>query len=123
MKKGKDEFIEDFAQRLVCALKDKGLSSSTAKSGVRVIELAEAINCSKQNVRNYVMGTVLPDSYVVKTIADWLELDPGYLLFGHPTNPPKPAEIAASKIDYNLLKQLVSECLLDLFKEASSNKK
>lgn len=48
--------------------------------------MANAIGCSSQMVRRYVLGEALPDYFVAIKIAKWLEVSPGWLIFGDEFN-------------------------------------
>ena len=82
----KEDLKIKFANRLTQELKNKGLISNASSSGVQVIQMAKAINCSSQMVRRYVLGEALPDYFVAIKIAEWLGVSPGWLIFGDEFN-------------------------------------
>ena len=75
-------FNQAFSQRLKSILIQKGYVSQRSITGVKVSELAKAINCSHQMARRYALGDALPDYEAVLRMAAWLEVSPGWLLFG-----------------------------------------
>lgn len=102
-------FLKAFANRLCHALKEKGHASRTAAAGVKVAPLAGACRCSKQMARKYALGEALPDATSVLLIAQWLEVSPGWLLFGE-----NPAQSSGDRhtelvgIDYKRLTYILS---------------
>lgn len=102
------EFMTSFANRVVSALRDKGLLSSRSKFGVEATQLAQAIGCSNQMARRYIRGDAMPDIFHIKKIADWLGIDPGFLLFGIQTSPPLQEGHEMVNLDYELLKKILS---------------
>ncbi|WP_160116133.1 helix-turn-helix domain-containing protein [Legionella busanensis] len=84
----RDYFVAGFARRLTNLMKQANLISSTAKAGVKISKLAEVSGCSHQMARRYVLGEALPDIDITYKIAKWLNVSPGWLLFGEETEIP-----------------------------------
>lgn len=82
MAETRTQLLASFSNRLVSALKERGLSSSRSSSGVKVAELSLAINCSSQMARRYALGKALPDYETILAMSSWLDVSPGWLLFG-----------------------------------------
>lgn len=72
----------DFAERLVAAMRAKGLTSSRSRSGVDVSALAKAVGVSYEMARRYVEGAANPRPDVVIAIAQWLGTTASSLLHG-----------------------------------------
>ncbi len=72
---------QDFAERLVAAMRAKGLISSRSRSGVDVSALAKAVGVSYEMARRYVEGTANPRPDVVNQIAQWLGMTPSSLVY------------------------------------------
>lgn len=64
----------------------KGHASRTATCGVSPAALSKAIDCYTEMALRYLDGRSIPAPDVVLKIADWLEVDPAYLLFGKQEN-------------------------------------
>lgn len=74
--------LKNFSRRLVSLLQESGRSSTRARIGVKVSELARVSGCSHQMARRYALGDALPEIDVLFKIAKWLKVSPGWLLFG-----------------------------------------
>lgn len=96
---------QSFAIRLIQAFKDKGHTASRSPSGICIKTLAEITGASEQICRRYIRGDALPDYKKVKQIADYLQINPGWLLFGDEaqTQPSK------SNINENLLHYILKQ--------------
>lgn len=81
----RDHFVLGFARRLTQLMKQAHLQSSKSKAGVKVSLLAKVAGCSHQMARRYALGLGLPDIDVTYKIAKWLNVSPGWLLFGEET--------------------------------------
>lgn len=73
---------QSFANRLIQTLKDKGYTASRSPNGICIKTLAEFTGASEQICRRYVRGDALPDYEKVKQLAQHLQVNPGWLLFG-----------------------------------------
>lgn len=73
----------NFASRLVRLLIEHGHASRSSSTGVKVSMLAKKAGCSFQMASRYVKGEALPDALAIQHIAKWLNVDPGWLLFGN----------------------------------------
>ncbi len=78
----RNELLKEFSNRLIKALKSKGLESFRSKTQVRISELSKVCGCSHQMARRYVIGDALPDIEILVKMAIWLEVSPSWLLFG-----------------------------------------
>ena len=113
MDERRKKFLGEFSQRLVTALRENGMESPNAQSGVKVANLAKAAGCSNQMARQYVQGESLPEAHAIQQIAEWLDIDPGYLLFGSQSNAdnldiPRKETV---NINYETLETILSSCI------------
>lgn len=78
-----------FATRLIQKLKEKGYISRRGSKQVNGKHLATAIGVSLAMVRRYINAQSIPSGMILKKIADWLDIDPVWLLYGntHTTTP------------------------------------
>lgn len=94
-----------FAQRLIKALKEKGHIASRSPNGICIKTLAEFTGASEQICRRYVRGDALPDYEKVKQLAEHLQINPGWLLFGD-EGYPAPSK---HRIDEHLLHYILKQ--------------
>ncbi|HAT1795155.1 helix-turn-helix transcriptional regulator [Legionella pneumophila subsp. fraseri] len=73
---------QSFANRLINTLKDKGHTASRSPNGICIKTLADFTGASEQICRRYIRGDALPDYEKVKQLAQHLQVNPGWLLFG-----------------------------------------
>jgi transcriptional regulator with XRE-family HTH domain len=73
---------QSFANRLIQTLKEKGYTASRSPKGICIKTLALFTGASEQICRRYLRGEALPDYEKVEKLADRLEVNPGWLLFG-----------------------------------------
>lgn len=73
---------QGFADRLVAAMKAKGMTSNRTRSGVDVNALAKAVGVSYEMARRYVEGKANPKPDVVSQLAQWLGMRSSELLYG-----------------------------------------
>lgn len=78
----RETLTRNFSSRLIRLLIQNGYTSRSASTGVKVKELAQHAGCSFEMARRYTNGTALPDPLAIKNIANWLNVEPGWLLFG-----------------------------------------
>lgn len=96
---------QSFSNRLIQTLKDKGHTASRSPNGICIKTLAEFTGASEQICRRYIRGDALPDYEKVKQLANHLQVNPGWLLFGDGGNTaPKKNEIDEKLLHY-ILKQ------------------
>ncbi|MCE3044173.1 helix-turn-helix domain-containing protein [Legionella sp. 16cNR16C] len=96
---------QSFANRLIHTLKDKGHTASRSPNGICIKTLAEFTGASEQICRRYIRGDALPDYEKVKQLAQHLQINPGWLLFGEEEySEPKKSEIDEALLHY-ILKQ------------------
>lgn len=101
-------FTKNFSKRLVELMSRNGLSSERSESGVNFSELAKAVNCSNQMARKYSLGEALPDPHTIVKIAQFLDVSPGWLLFGENRfNPTDLKQTELIGIDYELLRYIL----------------
>lgn len=111
MDKNRSHLVGGFSKRLIATLKERGFTSRTSRYGVRVSELADTLNCSVTSARNFISGKNAPDYTSVLIIADWLNVDPGWLTYGAATQSSEKLSI-----DRALLKEIMTESV-GLFQE------
>ncbi len=78
----KSRYLE-FTHRLVSSMKQAGFTDTRSPSGISVKTLAETMHVSEQICRRYLRGDALPDYEKIVTIARFLSVSPGWLLFGN----------------------------------------
>ena len=113
----RDHFVRAFARRLTLLMQDADLVSFKSKTGVKVSKLAETAGCSKQMARRYVLGDALPEIDATYKIAKWLNVSPGWLLFGDETAiPNNMAQVNLIQIEPDLLQYILTKAafLFDL---------
>ena len=94
-----------FANRLIDTLKAKGFTASRSPNGICIKTLAEFSGASEQICRRYIRGDALPDYEKVKQVAEHLQVNPGWLLFGNEGHPvPSTHQVDESLLHY-ILKQ------------------
>lgn len=82
MGRSKKLIADEFAARLVAAMKARGHVSGAAKSGVDVTALAKASRTTYEMARRYVEGRAIPRPDKLERIGDWLGTSPSQLLYG-----------------------------------------
>lgn len=96
---------QSFANRLIDTLKMKGYTASRSPNGICIKSLAEFSGASEQICRRYIRGDALPDYEKIKKIAEQLQVNPGWLLFGDEGHPaPSTHQLDESLLHY-ILKQ------------------
>lgn len=78
----KKKYNLEFSERLREVMIKKGHASRTAACGVSPAALSKAICCFTEMALRYLDGRSVPTPENVLKIAEWLEVDPSYLLFG-----------------------------------------
>jgi transcriptional regulator with XRE-family HTH domain len=86
-------------------MKSKGYRASRSPSGICIQTLAKFAGASEQICRRYLRGDALPDYEKVKQIADSLQVNPGWLLFGDEGHP----VISKNQIDETLLHYILKQ--------------
>jgi transcriptional regulator with XRE-family HTH domain len=76
-----------FPERLIQAMKQAGYASSRNPSGVSVSKLAQITHHSQQMCRRYLNGDAIPGHKTIILLAEALNINPGYLLFGSSKEP------------------------------------
>lgn len=72
----------EFANRLRSLMIQRGYASHNATSGVSPSALAKAIGCFNEMALRYLDGRSIPNPESILKISEWLQVEPGYLLFG-----------------------------------------
>lgn len=72
----------EFAARLRAAAHQRGLTSARSRSGVDVVALAAAIDCSYEMARRYAEGIAMPKPELVRLMARWLRVSTAWLMYG-----------------------------------------
>lgn len=100
---------QSFADRLIQTLKEQGYGASRSPNGISIKKLAEFTEASEQICRRYIRGDALPDYDKIKRLANHLNVNPGWLLFGDESN----LNINENLIDESLLHYILknSHCL------------
>lgn len=75
-------FKISFATRLVKKLREKGFISRHAVNSANGNPLAQAIGISLPMARKYINAKSIPTNATLQKIANWLETDPLWLLYG-----------------------------------------
>lgn len=71
-----------FAERLRELMIQRGYGSSNSKTGVSPSALAKATDCFNEMALRYLDGRSIPNLETILKISEWLEVEPGYLMFG-----------------------------------------
>lgn len=109
----RNQFVSGFASRITELMQQANLNSANSKARVKVTQLAEIAGCSHQMARRYVLGEALPDIDVIYKIAKWLNVSPGWLLFGEETIIPDNIEQKnIVQIDSDLLEYILTKSML-----------
>lgn len=116
-------FVTRFSKRLNVLLQKEGYISSRSKAGVEIGQLAKVAGVSYQMARKYIIGEALPDYHIIPKIAKWLNVSPGWLLFGE-NEPIKPEFKSNSLIEINieLLRYIIHKCTI-LFPPTAESEK
>lgn len=96
---------QSFANRLIQTLKDKGYTASRSPSGICIPTLAQFTGASEQICRRYIRGDALPDYEKVKLMAQHLQVNPGWLLFGDEGDTKPKENIIDNALLHYILKQ------------------
>ncbi len=116
-------FVAKFSKRLNASLHKAGYASTRSKAGVEIRQLAKVAEVSYQMARKYILGMALPDYYIMSKIAKWLNVSPGWLLFGEKELiVPEIKPSSAIEIDLDLLKYILNKCVT-LFAPTNNSEK
>jgi len=106
-------FIIKFAKRLNVLLLKEGYISNRGKAGIEIGELAKVADVSYQMARKYALGLALPDYHIILKIAKWLDVSPGWLLFGEKELVvPEQPSTTLIEIESDLLKYILQKCMV-----------
>lgn len=94
-----------FAGRLINTLKAKGYTATRSPSGICIKSLAEFTGASEQICRRYIRGDALPDYEKVRQLAQHLQVNPGWLLFGNEGEPAPSTQQIDEVLLHYILKQ------------------
>lgn len=107
----REHLVHQFSHRLITLMKQSNLGSAKSKAGVKLNKLVEVSGCSHQMARRYVLGQALPDIDIICKIAKWLNVSPGWLLFGEGGDLTNSAEAKnLIQIEPQMLTHLLSKC-------------
>lgn len=104
----KDNLTRQFAHRLREAMIQAGFHSPRSTSGVSIHKLAEITGYSLQICRKYLRGEAIPEPVKLAEIANYLNISPGWLLFGDHQDDAK-----ASEHQINISKPLLHYILIN----------
>lgn len=93
---------QDFSERLIQSMKLRGYTASRSPNGICMKSLAKFADASEQICRRYIRGEALPSYEKVISIAQHLQVAPGWLLFGENQNHLSQKPIDESLLDYIL---------------------
>lgn len=79
---GKKTFNLEFSERLRGLMIARGHASYSASSGVSPTALCKGIGCFTEMALRYLDGRSIPSPENILKIAAWLDVEPGFLLFG-----------------------------------------
>ncbi len=92
-------------------MRKEGYSSNRSKAGVSINQLSKVAGVSYQMARKYALGMALPEYHVLPKIAKWLNVSPGWLLYGEQEIiEPIPKSPTAIEIESELLKYILHKC-------------
>lgn len=109
---------KDFANRLINTMKEKGHATSRSSHGICIRTLAKCAGVSEQICRRYIRGNALPDYEKIIDISNFLEVSPGWLLFGEQNNRIKTT--STNQMDDKLLHYLLKKSY-SLYREQFDN--
>lgn len=99
----KKSYNLQFSERLRELMIQRGYGSRSASSGVSPAALCKAIGCFSEMALRYLDGRSIPNPQNVLKIAQWLEVAPGFLLFGEQNVYSSKKDLNQIKIDKDLL--------------------
>lgn len=104
-----------FADRLVFAMKDRGLNSPRGETKTQIQPLADAVSVSVEMARRYLLGTAEPkDSDTKRKIAEWLNISYVWLVTGE-------GEMIETIKETELNGDYLKECIAAVKNEAEKN--
>lgn len=96
---------QSFSNRLIQTLKEKGFTASRSPNGICIKTLAKFTGASEQICRRYIRGDALPDYEKIKQLGHYLQVNPGWLLFGEEEN----LTVSKNNINENLLHYILKQ--------------
>jgi len=102
----KQKFKISFATRLIKKLRENGYISRRGANGVNGNQLAKGIGVSLTMARRYINGQSLPENPVLQKIAQWLGVEPIWLLCG---DNPEGHHNSLQNQDKKLLQEIFSQ--------------
>jgi transcriptional regulator with XRE-family HTH domain len=109
----RSDIVGRFSKRLNSLVLKEGYASARSKAGIEISELAKVAGVSYQMARKYALGLALPDYHVIPKIAKWLNVSPGWLLFGDKESIQVNHEPATRiEIEIDLLKYILQKCVV-----------
>ncbi|MCX7116265.1 MAG: helix-turn-helix domain-containing protein [Gammaproteobacteria bacterium] len=92
-----NQVITGFPERLREAMLTAGLHSNRSKSGVCIQDLTKITGYSRQICRKYLEGKTIPEPRALLKLAQALQVNAGWLLFGDGPKQSSPHDIIISK--------------------------
>lgn len=106
-------FTNKFSKRLNSLLIREGYTSVRSQAGIEINELAKVAGVSYQMARKYALGLALPDYHIISKISKWLDVSPGWLLFGEKELiAPEQHSSPLIEIESDLLKYILQKCIV-----------
>ncbi|MFO1259436.1 MAG: hypothetical protein U1E78_13635 [Gammaproteobacteria bacterium] len=116
----KKDFKSEFSKRLKDAMLRAGYQSSRSVLGVSPKALCDAIDGHLEMALRYLDGRSVPDPETLLKISEWLQVDPGDLLFGQDTRIQSIERDGILKIHRGLLEHAIPKLLLS-YKKTSED--
>lgn len=99
----------EFSTRLRELMIQRGFGSQNSASGVSPSALSKAIGCFNEMALRYLDGRSIPSPETLLKISEWLQVEPGYLLFGDRGFKPPTQEDQFIKINKDFLQYTLNE--------------
>lgn len=94
-----------FANRLIQALTNKGYIALRSPKGTGIKILTEITGTSEQICRRYLRGDAMPSYQKIQQLADYLDVNPGWLVFGDAGDAADPSKQIDKKLLHYILKK------------------
>jgi len=94
-----------FANRLTQALTNKGYIALRSTKGTGIKILTEIMGTSEQICRRYLRGDAMPSYQKIQQLADYLNVNPGWLVFGDAGDTTDPSKQIDKKLLHYILKK------------------
>lgn len=110
-----------FSERLRELMIRRGYSSHVSSTGVSPSALCKAINCFTEMALRYLDGRSIPSLENILKISEWLEVEPGFLLFGDQVIKNEIPSGNVIKIDADFLEYALSKITSIMVKTENSS--